>query len=472
MVQASQLLRTEGIDSSPAHAQEAVRLARTLAQLQERSLPSLRELEDAALSILCAGSEERLALIRTSLVQGTKVGFVPESASVVPLQKDLTAELRSSRLTKYRGQVGKQWLKANKTNPQGGIDLRQPTDRHKSQLLHRLQILGIPWGTLWDQGANDLGAFKEKWQLQWQPEFSLRVIEAAMWGNTIEEAANRRLQQVAEEDNLLTLAQHVLLGLQADLTQAVPVVLARLADQAAVSKDIAALLESLPTLIQIIQYGDARKTDVTSMALLVEEISPRLAAGLPAALTSIAPEAAQDLFPDFLASHRALCQLDLPLLDAHWWPLLRKLSALPGISPLFQGLATRLLFDQEQLSLATVETRLSYALSQAGPPLAIANWLAGFLHGSGLVLLHHPRLWQVVDNWIDTLPMDELSPILPQLRRTFASFSPGERERILQRVRLSPSAARATETPEAKPTPAYDSARVEVLLAGLEQWLK
>jgi hypothetical protein len=472
MVKASQLLRAEGIDSSPAHAQEAVQLARTLAQLKNRSLPALSELEDAALSTLCAGSTERLELIHTTLVQGTKVGLVPESASQVPIQKDLMAELRSSRLSKYWGQVGEQWLKATKSNPQGGIDLRQPTDRHKSQLLNRLLILGISWGNLWEVPGNDLGAFKERWRLQWQPEFSLRLVEAAMWGNTVVEAAGQRLQQFADEVSLLQLAQNVLLGLRADLPQAIPPVLTRLAAQAALTKDVAALLASLPTLIQIIQYGDARKTDVTSMALLIEELTPRLAAGLPTALTQIDTEVAQGLFLDFLATHRALCQLDLPLLDRHWRPLLHKLSELPGIAPLFQGLATRLLFDQEELPLATVETRMSYALSKAGPPLTVANWLTGFLHGSGLVLLHHSKLWAAVDNWIDRLTMDELTPVLPQLRRTFAAFSPGERERILARVQRSQTAALDLNTATATADTAYDKERAAVLRAGLAQWLK
>ncbi|RMF04288.1 MAG: hypothetical protein D6772_00775, partial [Bacteroidetes bacterium] len=373
---------------------------------------------------------------------------------------------------KYWGQVGEQWLKATKTNPQGGIDLRKPIDRQKSQILSRLQILDIPWGSLYEGPGNELGAFKEKWCLRWYPEFSLRIIEAAMWGNTLVEAASNRLQQSRPDDTLHSLAQRVLLGLRAELPQAVPVVLSRLAAQAAVTTDIAALLASLPSLIQIIQYGDARKTDVTSLALLVEELTPRLAAGLPAALRNIDEELAQSLFRDFLASHRALCQLDLPLLTAYWWPLLQRLSRSTHIAPLFQGVATRLLFDREQLDLGTVETRLSYALSQAGPPHELANWLTGFLHGSGLVLLHHSKLWEAVDQWVTALPMQELTPILPQLRRTFAAFSPGERERMLHKVRLS-------ESPDPEPEPklagyssTYDPERTAIVLAGLKQWLK
>lgn len=472
MVKVAQLLRKEGLDTSPAHAQEGVRLAHSLALLQEHTVPSLTALEDAALSTLCQGSNERMNLVRDTLVLGSKVGQVPENASVVPLQKNLTQLLKTSRLSKYWGSIGEQWVKATKTRPQGGIDLREPTDLLKSELLHQLQILGIPWGTLGEAGVNDQGAFKERWLLAWQPEFSLRIIEAAMWGNTVHAAAWRCLQSELATQSLLALAQRVLLGLRAGLQQAVPPVIQQLQAQAAITSDVTALLAVLPALIRIVQYGDARKTDVTALAMLIEELTPRLAIGLLGAATQIDEEQARDLFQATLAVHLGLSQMELPLLDDHWWPALHKLADYPGVHPLLQGLAVRLLFDRQQRDIEAVTERLSYALSRGNPPQDVANWLSGFLHGSGLILLYHQSLWRLVDDWVQQLDMEEMDTVLPLLRRTFAAFPAGEREQILRLVKKT-TLGEGQEAPDVavEMDNSFDPERAERVLDGLASWL-
>lgn len=471
MVKAAQLLREEGMDTSPAHAQEAVRLANTLAAMNGQMIPSLSDLKHAAQSTLCEGSAERLALIEQKLLLGEKVGSVPENATVVPLQKDLSQLLKTSRLSKYWGKISEQWLKATKANPRGGLDLRTESDLLKSQLLNQLQILNINWGSQQRNSANDLGAFKELWLLHWQPEFSLQVLEAAMWGNTVLEAAGQKLRQQDANADMATLAKAVLLGLRAGLKDSVQVVVQQLQDRSALTRDVQELLAGLPALIKIIQYGDARKTDVTALAVLVEEIAPRLAASLPGAAMSLDEEAAQLLLRDFLATHRGLCQLELPLLDDHWWPAVQKLADIPGIAPLLKGLATRLLFDQERINLSDTARRLDFALSPGNEPLEVANWLTGFLNGSGLLLLHHPPLWDLVDRWVAELDMDSLQGILPLLRRTFSSFSPNERQRMLERVK-APAVVVASTAQSTVDLPEETDDLAEQLLADLDAWIK
>jgi hypothetical protein len=59
------------------------------------------------------------------------------------------------------------------------------------------------------------------------------------------------------------------------------------------------------------------------------------------------------------------------------------------------------------------------------------------LRGSGLVLLHDPALWRVLDHWVADLPADAFTPLLPLLRRTFATFPAGERRSIGELARGS-----------------------------------
>jgi hypothetical protein len=77
---------------------------------------------------------------------------------------------------------------------------------------------------------------------------------------------------------------------------------------------------------------------------------------------------------------------------------------------------------------------MGLALSPANEPGQAAAWLEGFLHGSGLLLLHNEALWQILDAWVVSLQADTFVQLLPLLRRTFAAFPAPERRQMGKRV--------------------------------------
>jgi len=101
-------------------------------------------------------------------------------------------------------------------------------------------------------------------------------------------------------------------------------------------------------------------------------------------------------------------------------------------SPLLQGATTRILFDKEIMDIETVSNWLHYTLSAGQSREHAAAALEGFCYGSGLLLIHNPRLWQIIDNWIREIPMDNFMELLPLLRRTFAVFSDPERRKMME----------------------------------------
>ena len=72
------------------------------------------------------------------------------------------------------------------------------------------------------------------------------------------------------------------------------------------------------------------------------------------------------------------------------------------------------------------------ALSKGNLPMHSAQWIEGFLHGSGLLLIYNEVLWAILDQWVADLSEERLMEILPILRRTFSNFSGPEREKMLQ----------------------------------------
>ena len=63
-IHVARVLREEGYDISSAHVIEAVRLSEALASLRGLSQPGMAELEQATLSVICAGEPARLAIAR------------------------------------------------------------------------------------------------------------------------------------------------------------------------------------------------------------------------------------------------------------------------------------------------------------------------------------------------------------------------------------------------------------------------
>ncbi|MFK8162065.1 MAG: DUF5682 family protein [Lewinella sp.] len=436
MATAAKLLREEGFDASPAMATEGVGLAQTLATLRNHELPGIQELEQALLGTLAAGRPERLAVIHEKLTIGTTVGFVPPDVTTVPLLQDLNRELKSTRMAKLWETAGEQYLKATKTNPRGGIDLRASNDLRKSHLLHRLNILEINWGKLQPSGPDSLSSFKEIWLLEWQPEFSLYLIERASYGNTVGVAAGRyATEKAADMRTVRPLAQLTLDCLRANLSEVVPGLMDQLRHRAAETTDIASLLAALPTLVSTSRYGDSRKTDTTALLLVIDELLPRLAAGLPAATTNIDDEQASELLKHVAAANYALAQLENEEHTEIWTGGLRRMALAGGGHPLLQGHAVRLLYDYNIIDNEETARRFSSALSVANGAQPIAQWLSGFLHGSGQLLFHYPPLWALVNDWVAGLDWQDFEEILPLLRRTFADFSVFDRQRLLRLAR-------------------------------------
>ena len=468
---ASRLLREQGHDNSPAHVTEAVRLATALAALRDLPTPNLEEVRMATLSVLCEGIQPRFTLIEEKLVTGSRIGNVPAEASVVPLQRALAESLKAVRLASYWGKPELCWLKATAANPRGGIDLREAIDKEKSYLLHRLRILSIPWGQPEATDDNALGSFRERWQLHWQPEFSIKIVEAAMWGNTLPVAAAACLeQQVAEADSLAGMVNLLQQSLLAGLPAITETLSRQLQHKASLTTDIPNLLACLPGLVNSIQYGDVRQSDVTALAMLVKELTPGIALGLPAATRQIDDDAARILANQLLAADRALNLLQLEDLQQIWSAALNQLARQPATHSLICGLATRLLFDRQQLALVEVANLMSFALSAATPELEKAAWLEGFLPGSALLLLHHNDLWSLLDNWIASLSADGFQHVLPIVRRTFARFSIPERQQLLDLAKRQNTGFQTSNTPTVATTKPPQPAAA-IILNGLRQWL-
>jgi len=428
MSRVARLLREQDLDASTAHVIEGVRLAETLAALRGRPLPGLPEMNEATLSVLLFGNDLPMRLIYEKLIVGETLGEVPADTPMVPLQQDLIREQKRLRLP------------AEATARTLDLDLRKESDLDRSRLLHRLNLLGIPWGATERAGGKKKGTFHEIWQLQWQPELAVALIEAGAWGNTVLDAATAfardRAQHAGGLPELTALVEQVIL---ADLPDAISAVMQLVQDQAAVSSDVGHLMEALPPLAGVMRYGNVRGTDASMVGHVVEGLVARICIGLPGACASLNDEAAAQMYKRIMAVHSAVSLLQNYEYDSAWERALKQLAEQGTLHGLISGEACRLLMDGGAFTADETARRMGLALSTASEPAMAAAWVEGFLKGSGLALLHDEGLWGVMDAWVSGLQADVFTALLPLLRRTFATFPAPERRQMGERVKHGPS---------------------------------
>ncbi len=435
MVKVARLMRDEGLDLSPAHAIEAARLAETLAALRGRTLPGLPEMEEAVQTVFCHGDDAPLRLIRERLLVGHRLGRVPPHTPTVPLQQDIAAAQKRTRLLPS-------------PEPQTlDLDLRKPLLLERSRLLHRMRLLGIPWGEV-QQAGRSRGTFHEIWRIQWQPEFAVRIIEASVWGHTLPEAAAAKtLHAATTAQELPELTELLDAALLADLPQTVPLLTRRIQQVMATGADVPHLMQALPPLVNIRRYGAVRKFDAPLIQHIIDELLARICVGLPNACAALNDDAAAEMAGHIEQTHRQVFLLDesasLPAEHAaatdqpspmrDWLRVLTHLAEMETGHGRICGLAARLLYDQRRDE--ETARRMSRALSPGTPAPHTAAWLEGFLSRGGQVLLHDDGLWQIIDGWVGTVAAEQFVAQLPLLRRTFSRFSAAERRQIGEKAR-------------------------------------
>ncbi len=453
------LLREEDRQVSSAHVIEAVRLADTLAAVRGRPLPGLAETLEAVRAVMCDGSDVPLALVEDRLVVGDVLGRVPDGAPAAPLQRDLVRQQRSLR------------LKAEAQERELELDLRKETDAAKSLLLHRLRLLGIDWGVPAASRAGT-GTFRETWRLRWEPELSVRVAEAGIWGTTVLAAATAKAEADAagaqELGEVTALAERCLL---AGLSEALPAVLRALADLAALDTDVARLAKALPALARSLRYGDVRGTDAPALGAVARGLAERICVALPPACAAgLDADAAAELRGHVDAVHGAVGLLEAEDLRERWSAVLRGLAGRETVPGLIRGRAARLLLDEGRLPAGETARLMGLALSPAAAPADAAGWIDGFAGGGaggGTLLVHDDRLLGLIDAWLVSVPEQSFIDVLPLLRRTFGAYEAGVKQTLGELVRRGPGGPASAPTPGAAPegfAPDLDPARADAVV--------
>lgn len=417
----AQVFRRHQVEVSSAHIIESVRLANALSSLRNLKRPGLKELNESTLAVMCMGDPVFMQLIHRELIVGFEMGQIPEGTPQAPVQKDL--EQLAKRLR----------LKISNQEKIVKLDLREDNDLARSILFHRLNILDVAWAKV--QRSTGKGTFKEEWSLCWFPELTIKLLEKAPWGNTIEEgASNYLISKAATCTSLGEIAALVQSALPSDLQEAVEVTMKRMDVLAASTSDTSLLIDAFIPLAQVSRYGNVRKTDLDTVNVIIDSIFYRITAGLPASCTGIDDDQAETLAEKIKGLHQSLMLLDDAELKEGWVDTIQKIVALSQAAPMVQGYCCKILYDLKIMDSALTGIEFSRALSVNNSPEFSASWLEGFLKDAATQLILDDIIWHIVNEWLGGLDEIVFMQVVPLLRRTFSAFTNVEKRKLAQRA--------------------------------------
>jgi len=431
LAKTARVFRKQQKDISAAHIIETVRLTQSLTNLRGLHKPGLSELNEAVQTVMCMGAPEPLVLLKTELIVGKKMGQVPEGTPRSPLQRDFELQLKKLR------------LKASEADVEIKLDLRKENDRKKSALLHRLNLLDIPWGRPNSQQGK--GTFKETWRLYWKPELMISLIEKASYGNTILEATQKYVATATEKltqlDQIVKLLNRTI---PAELPACMEHLIRKMDALAASTTDTLVLMQAMLPLVNIRKYGNVRQTDQEMIGFILNSTFYRMTANLPISCSGINEEQARKTGKLIRAIHKSVLLLDEAEYKTDWFATLQIILDNTQTAPFLQGLVLKILHESQHLEAEQTAQYFSLALSENNDPAIAALWLEGFLNEAAMVLILDENIWQIVFNWVSALEDDVFDKLLPLLRRSFADYSSVEKSKIGEKVKHGKSSPKST----------------------------
>lgn len=427
----SRLYRSKQGYSSTASAIEAVRLARSLQYLHAGTLPTLKDLHDAAVSAMAGGQLGSIAESFAALDVGTRIGALPEGVSQTPIQDDMNRLLKDLKLEKYKSPVAQDMTLDLRENRTVKSEKAAFLDLERSVFLHRLVLLDIGFARLKGKAQDD-ATWKEAWTLCWTPEVEIRLVESVLFGDTVEAAAAYTLRDRLENArDLLEVAKLVRITCECRLKDSILDALKKLQALSSMTENFSAAAKAAREMSFLTQYGSIRRFDTAGIIPILEQLFLKAALLLHGA-ASCNDDTAREIAEDMTGLHHVSQEQDRVVNDEAWLAQLKALAEADDRNPLLSGFAFSILMERGQVTEDDLAVELSRHLSPGNTPEAGAAWFEGLSRRNRYVLLSRVLLWKHLDSYVRDLDDESFKRTLVCLRRGFSNFEPHEKSGICE----------------------------------------
>lgn len=422
-------LRRGGVIRSSAEVIEAVRLAEGLASMNGSPAPALRDLRDAAITLLGQGERAPIEAALRAIEIGTAVGTLPPGVSRTALQDDFHQLLQTLKLTQYvvdEDRALELDLREDRTRKTTASAF---LDRARSTFLHRLAVLDVGFARMATRGQR--GTAKESWTLRWTPECEIRIAEKSLFADSVESGAAFALATALDEAQDTGAATRVLLrAAGCELADALSLATRKVQELTVDEAGFPSAAEGIANLMEVIRYGTVREIDPAPLRPILAQIYLRSTLLLfPASVC--ADDAAKLVRIGMDRVHEVAFLGEDDIDPQVWIDAVRRVSESDDRHPLLSGYATALLIERGLLTDEDIDREVSRRLSPGTSADVGVGWFEGLVQRNRAALFMRSSLWSSLSTYVESLDDDAFRRALLYLRRAFSSFSQGEIRRVV-----------------------------------------
>lgn len=409
----------------------ACSMARGLAALRGKREPGAYELQDAVLSSFVKGeyniaTDLPMRELRR-LMTGNQVGDLCKNANEPPILQD------------FREQCKKFGLNIGSTLGEEVVlsIFSKKKHRRMSMFFHRVDFLQTDFAKRMKgpnlQSGKDRNLMCEIWKYKWNTRVMSGLIDASVYGASIEEAilglVNQELKKdLPAKESTLLLTRVFEMGLDARLER----VQDRVHELLLKDTDFYSLTAALRTLTMLQELGTLYQSEMKLQDLIA--VCCRKVIALLPAMTRVKDEdmgtcmeALKTLYQ--LTGRRSM--ESFTELREGYMQVLHKMKQDTQIQPGVNGCIHGILYGCCQEEAAKVEQVCRGYLSGTHDQLMkTAMFFRGLFYAAKDLAFVGDRFLQMLDDFLQQVPEEDFMKLLPELRMAFTYFTPGEVDRI------------------------------------------
>lgn len=426
-------VRSSGTHRSTAELIEGVRLSQTLSALKGGIAPTLRDLRDAAVTLLGQGEVGRIKEAIAHVEVGTNIGHLPHGVSRTSIQEDFDRELERLKLQKYRATVKQELDLDLRENRHAKTEETAFLDLNRSSFLHRLAVLGVSFAQRLPSSQSS-STWGERWSLQWTPESEIQLVEAVLLGETIELATGFQFHtRLANCESVGEAAKVVREACECGMFASMDEARRRLQELSTETADFASIAQAAFELAMVVRYGDVRRFDSTPLKPLISELFVQGALSLfPSASCDNA--AAKVMVSAIDNLNRVNLEFGSLVDETLWLEQLHRLSDNDDRNPVLSGYACAILLERDLISNEVLSREVSRRLSPGISADLGAGWFEGLAQRNRYALIARQLLWASLADYVASLDEEQFLRAIVFLRRAFGSFSPHEKRQIAENL--------------------------------------
>ena len=422
-------LRRGGLMRSSAEVIEAVRLAEGLAAMAGSPVPALRDLRDAAVTLLGHGESLPLSSALREVEIGTTVGRLPPGVSRTALQDDFHQLLKTLRLEKLiedKDQKLELDLREDRTKKTKEAAF---LDRARSTFLHRLAAVGVELAK--PMAREQRGTSREVWSVRWTPQCEIVLAEKSLLADSVESGAAFALATELEAATDTGAATATLLrAASCELADALSLATRKVQELTVDESGFPSAAEAITNLADVIRYGNVREIDPAPLRPIFAQLYLRATLLLFSACVC-ADDAAKLVRRGMDRVHDAAFLGEDGIDPALWIDAVRRVSESDDRNAFLSGYATGLLIERGALGDEDIDREVARRLSPGTHADVGVGWFEGLVQRNRAALFMRKPLWASLSTYVEALDDEAFRRALLYLRRAFSTFSQGEIRRTV-----------------------------------------